>query len=102
MNQQAYEQGFQQRWSQLEKSAGLGDLLVDPTTLGLAGIHGLEGAGLGYALSSPENAGRNAVLGGLGGGALGLGLGALLRSYPEFVLEPNARRWLAAQMQGGR
>lgn len=42
-------------------------------SLGGAGVGGLAGAGLGYALSS-ENRGRNAMLGGLGGAIVG-GLG---------------------------
>lgn len=53
-----------------------------------AGIGALGGAGLGAAVSNKENRGRNALIGGLAGGALGAAGGKLWKGRPAPINAP--------------
>lgn len=73
------ELGERYRVMQQAKAILDGRRLLQSTGIG-AGVGGLAGAGLGYALSD-ENRRRNAFLAGLAGAGLGAGAGALLEHY---------------------
>ncbi len=93
------EYGLEKEASVLEKQGGISDYLPSvPTAAG--GILGAGvGGALGSALSNEDEAVRNALLGALGGGALGAGagygidklMGAPSHDVPEMVklLEKN-------------
>ena len=87
MNKQAFDYGFQQRWMELEKQAGMMDTLKGVgNRLGTAINENPEIAGtvLGTGLCAGAGGilggGKGAVAGGLLGGGAGLGAGMGLRS----------------------